>query len=111
VAFFGICTFCRRRRGESLQFRNSHAVKPHTKCKLRLLKMERLKDYLLMEEEFITNQERLKPQEEKVQVSSFAPFFSRDIFLLVPTKVLNICTLFFCVTVELSAGIPCFLFF
>merc|ERR1712112_155970 len=29
------------------------------------LKMERIKDYLLMEEEFIRNQERLKPQEEK----------------------------------------------
>ena len=40
-------------------------VKPYTKCRLRLLKMERIKDYLLMEEEFIRNQERLKPQEEK----------------------------------------------
>ena len=28
-------------------------VTPHTKCRLRLLKMERIKDYLLMEEEFI----------------------------------------------------------
>lgn len=43
------------------------AVTPHTKCKLKLLKLERVKDYLLMEEEFITNQERLKPQEEKAQ--------------------------------------------
>merc|ERR1712087_463084 len=40
-------------------------VTPHTKCKLRLLKQERIKDYLLMEEEFIRNQERLKPQDEK----------------------------------------------
>merc|ERR1712106_627104 len=40
-------------------------VTPHTKCKLRLLKQERIKDYLLMEEEYIKNQERLKPQEEK----------------------------------------------
>ena len=32
---------------------------------MRLLKQERIKDYLLMEEEFIRNQERLKPQEEK----------------------------------------------
>jgi len=40
-------------------------VRPHTRCKLRLLKMERIKDYLLMEEEFIQNQERLKPTEEK----------------------------------------------
>jgi len=42
-------------------------VRPHTRCKLRLLKMERIKDYLLMEEEFIQNQERLKPTEEKTQ--------------------------------------------
>ncbi|CAI7786631.1 unnamed protein product [Closterium sp. NIES-53] len=40
-------------------------VTPATKCKLRLLKLERVKDYLLMEEEYVTNQERLKPQEEK----------------------------------------------
>lgn len=33
-------------------------VTPHTKCRLKLLKLERIKDYLLMEEEFITNQER-----------------------------------------------------
>jgi len=42
-------------------------VKPHTRCKLRLLKLERIKDFLLMEEEFIQNQERLKPTEEKTQ--------------------------------------------
>ncbi|CAG5107388.1 Similar to Rpt2: 26S proteasome regulatory subunit 4 (Drosophila melanogaster), partial [Cotesia congregata] len=40
-------------------------VKPHTRCKLKLLKLDRIKDYLLMEEEFIKNQERLKPTEEK----------------------------------------------
>ncbi|KAF4518600.1 hypothetical protein B566_EDAN009849 [Ephemera danica] len=40
-------------------------VTPHSRCRLKLLKMERIKDYLLMEEEFIRNQERLKPQEEK----------------------------------------------
>lgn len=40
-------------------------VTPATKCKLRLLKLDRVKDYLLMEEEFVTNQERLKPQEDK----------------------------------------------
>ncbi|KAA0037879.1 26S proteasome regulatory subunit 4-like protein B-like [Cucumis melo var. makuwa] len=42
-------------------------VTPLTKCRLRLLKLERVKDYLLMEEEFVTNQERLKPQEEKAE--------------------------------------------
>jgi len=40
-------------------------VTPHARSKLRLLKMERIKDYLLMEEEFIRNQELLKPQDER----------------------------------------------
>ncbi len=38
------------------------AVVPATRCRLKLLKMERIKDFLLMEEEFIQNQERLKPE-------------------------------------------------
>ncbi|THH04013.1 hypothetical protein EW145_g5836 [Phellinidium pouzarii] len=38
------------------------AVFPTTRCRLKLLKMERIKDYLLLEEEFIQNQERLKPE-------------------------------------------------
>mmetsp|Transcript_42106 Transcript_42106/g.51092 ORF Transcript_42106/g.51092 Transcript_42106/m.51092 type:complete len:443 (+) Transcript_42106:115-1443(+) len=41
------------------------SITPNSKCKLRLLKLERVKDYLLMEEEFVANQERLKPQDEK----------------------------------------------
>ncbi|EDK98128.1 mCG129012, partial [Mus musculus] len=40
-------------------------VTPHTQCHLKLLKLERIKDYLLMEEEFIRNQEQMKPLEEK----------------------------------------------
>jgi 26S proteasome regulatory subunit T2 len=40
-------------------------VTPVTRCKLKLLKYERINDYLLMETEFIKNQERLKPQEER----------------------------------------------
>merc|ERR1719248_507269 len=36
-------------------------------CKLRLLKLERVKDYLLMEEEFVLRQEQVKPQEESAQ--------------------------------------------
>src|SRR6202042_1823718 len=32
------------------------------RCRLKLLRMERTKDYLLLEEEFITNQERLRPE-------------------------------------------------
>jgi 26S proteasome regulatory subunit T2 len=43
------------------------AIYPTTRCKLKLLKLERVKDYLLMEEEFVVNQERLKPQDEKNQ--------------------------------------------
>eukprot|EP01091_Cochliopodium_minus_P000315 TRINITY_DN10313_c1_g1_i1.p1 TRINITY_DN10313_c1_g1~~TRINITY_DN10313_c1_g1_i1.p1 ORF type:complete len:442 (+),score=157.58 TRINITY_DN10313_c1_g1_i1:39-1364(+) len=42
-------------------------VNPHTKCKLRMLKLNRIKDFLLLEEEFIQNQERLRPQEEKAE--------------------------------------------
>jgi hypothetical protein len=38
---------------------------PATKCKLQFLKLDRVKDYLLMEEEFVAGQERLKPQEDK----------------------------------------------
>jgi hypothetical protein len=40
-------------------------VTPPTKCKLRLLKLDCIKDHLLMGEEFVTNHERLKPQEDK----------------------------------------------
>ncbi|KAG5220303.1 ATPase of 26S proteasome regulatory [Salix suchowensis] len=38
------------------------AVFPTTRCRLKLLKSERIKDYLLLEEEFVQNQERLKPE-------------------------------------------------
>jgi len=40
-------------------------VAPVTKCKLRLLRMERIKDFLLIEEEFLSNQEIVKPRQEK----------------------------------------------
>ncbi len=43
---------------------------PHTRCRLKLLKLERIKDFLLMEEVLIQNQERLKPQEQKDEVTS-----------------------------------------
>jgi hypothetical protein len=35
---------------------------------LKQLRSERIKDYLLLEEEFIKNQERLKPQEDRHEV-------------------------------------------
>ncbi|KAI5475041.1 hypothetical protein MNV49_002066 [Pseudohyphozyma bogoriensis] len=37
------------------------AVYPNTRCKLKLLKMQRIQDHLLIEEEFVQNQERLAP--------------------------------------------------
>uniref|UniRef100_A0A2R8ZXP3 26S proteasome regulatory subunit 4 n=1 Tax=Pan paniscus TaxID=9597 RepID=A0A2R8ZXP3_PANPA len=40
-------------------------VTPHTQCQLKLLKLERIKDCLLMEEEFIRNQKQMEPLEEK----------------------------------------------
>jgi len=39
-------------------------VAPTSKCRLRVLREERIKDYLLLEQEFITQQEELKPKEE-----------------------------------------------
>uniref|UniRef100_A0A2R9BHA0 AAA+ ATPase domain-containing protein n=1 Tax=Pan paniscus TaxID=9597 RepID=A0A2R9BHA0_PANPA len=42
-------------------------VTPHTQCPLKLLKLERIKDYLLMEEEFKRNREQMEPLEEKQQ--------------------------------------------
>lgn len=56
----------RKRRGPDATSKLP-AVFPTTRCRLKLLKTERIKDYLLMEEEFVQNQERLKPQEEKAQ--------------------------------------------
>jgi 26S proteasome regulatory subunit T2 len=38
---------------------------PNAKCKLRLSKLTRVKDFLLLEEEFMRNQEILKPKKEK----------------------------------------------
>jgi 26S proteasome regulatory subunit T2 len=42
-------------------------VFPTTRCRLKLLKFQAIKDYLLLEEEFVANQERLRPQEERTQ--------------------------------------------
>jgi len=40
-------------------------VNPISKCKLRLLRLERIKDFLLIEEEFLNGQEVVRPREEK----------------------------------------------
>jgi 26S proteasome regulatory subunit T2 len=52
----------RRKRGPQIAAKLPE-VTPLAKCKLRLLKLERIKDYLLMEQEFIANQERVNPKE------------------------------------------------
>lgn len=59
------------------------SVTPHTQCRLKLLKQERIKDYLLMEEEFIRNQEQMKPLEEKQEVSPFSIYTLLAIILCV----------------------------
>jgi 26S proteasome regulatory subunit T2 len=56
----------RRRKGPS-GFSKTPTIVPASKCKLRLLKLERVKDFLLMEEEFIRNHEVFKPHEEHDQ--------------------------------------------
>ena len=38
---------------------------PTTRCRLKLLKLERIKDHLLLEEEFVMNQDRLRPKDDK----------------------------------------------
>ena len=43
------------------------AVFPTTRCRLKMSKLNRIKDYLLLEEEFVMNQERLRPQDERAQ--------------------------------------------
>jgi len=40
-------------------------VGPMSKCKLRQLRLERIKDFMLLEEEFLLNQEAVKPRQEK----------------------------------------------
>jgi hypothetical protein len=57
----------RKRRGPAAAVKIPQ-VYPTSKCKLRLLKLERIKDFLLMEEEFIRNQELLRPREEQNEV-------------------------------------------
>ena len=42
-------------------------VTPNAKCKLRLLKLQRVSDFLLMEQEFIKNHEVFKPREARDQ--------------------------------------------
>lgn len=56
----------RRKKGPQIAAKLPE-VTPLAKCKLRLLKLERIKDYLLMEQEFIANQERVNPKEASAE--------------------------------------------
>ncbi|KAI0980642.1 hypothetical protein GJ496_005137 [Pomphorhynchus laevis] len=42
-------------------------VLPHTRCRLKLLRFEKIKNFLLLEEELIHNYERTKPPEDKLE--------------------------------------------
>lgn len=42
-------------------------VTPTAKCLLRLRKFERIKDYLLMEEEYVKSQSKYKTEDEKAE--------------------------------------------
>ncbi|ODV90257.1 hypothetical protein CANCADRAFT_56814 [Tortispora caseinolytica NRRL Y-17796] len=55
----------KKRRGPDASNRLP-AIHPSTRCRLKLLKMERVKDHLLMEEEFVRNQEQLKSTDDRV---------------------------------------------
>lgn len=55
----------RKRQGQTSAASNRlPVVAPLSKCRLRKLRLERIKDLLLLEEEFLTNQEAVKPREE-----------------------------------------------
>jgi hypothetical protein len=56
----------RRRKGPS-GLNKIPTITPSSKCKLRMLKLDRVKDFLLLEEEFIRNHEVFKPSEERDQ--------------------------------------------
>lgn len=57
----------RRRRKGPVGINKVPAITPNSKCKLRMLKLDRVKDFLLLEEEFIRNHEVFKPREERDQ--------------------------------------------
>jgi 26S proteasome regulatory subunit T2 len=57
----------RRRRKGPTGLNKTPTIVPNSKCKLRMLKLDRVKDFLLLEEEFIRNHEVFKPAEERDQ--------------------------------------------
>lgn len=59
-------TLRKKKKGGPDSAQKLPAVQPTTRCRLKLLKMERIKDHLLLEEEFVQNQERLRPIDDKI---------------------------------------------
>jgi len=57
----------RRRKNGPTGFSKTPTITPNSKCKLRHLKLDRVKDFLLLEQEFIRNHEVFKPHEERDQ--------------------------------------------
>ena len=69
---------------------NNTSVFPTSKCKLRLLKLERIKDFLLMEEEFIQNQEVHRPSVDQDEVyHSIYYFFAHFFFLMLMFLIIH----------------------
>lgn len=56
----------KKRKGPSV-LQKLPPVYPTTRCRLKLLKQQRIQDYLLLEEEFVQNQEQLRPREDRYQ--------------------------------------------
>ena len=52
---------CKKKKSKGTQqAQRLPTIVPNSKCRLRLLKHERVKDYIMMEEEFIAEQQRIK---------------------------------------------------
>ena len=60
----------KKKGGQGLAGGKLPKVVPSTRCKLRQMKLERVLDFLLMEREFITNQEVLRPKEASERVDT-----------------------------------------
>ena len=54
----------KKRKGPSSSTKIPSIV-PLSRCKLRKLRFDRINDWLLLEKEFVTNQEAIKPKEER----------------------------------------------
>jgi len=54
----------KKRKGPSRSTKIPNVV-PLSRCKLRKLRFDRVNDWLLLEKEFVTNQEAIKPKEER----------------------------------------------